>query len=1011
MPLQRQPVSINFARGLDTKTDPYQVPLGNFLTLVNSVFDSTGRLTKRPGFALLTTVPSTDATTLTTLNDSLVATGSKLQAYIPENNQWLTQGIVQPVQLSVQSLYKNSNTQTAPDTVVAPSGLALTTFTDSLLGACYIVTDTLSGQVVVQVTQLPATARNARVTILGLFFIIGFMATVAGTPHLRYIAVPMANPSIPGTPTDISTSVQSIISDWDFASTGSAIYFSWQGNDAGGASIRTAYLNQTFVVSAAQITLGHTPKKAISVAIDVTNSTSVIYVNFVDTSFDEAYIYSLSQNLIPILLPQPSVAVNGIQQLGAIAANNLVTVFAEFLNPAGTFSSSNIVENTTLTSTGAFVSSSSNLLSVGLASKPFMINNIIYILVATNSPLQPTYFLIDSMNNIITKLAYTNGGGYSTSFVQPQVSVSGMTAKIAYLFKDQLVSVNKSTNVPGTPTANFYTTTGINLASFTINTMHQYSSEIAASLHLTGGILWQYDGAKPVEHGFFIYPEDLQVIWHTTGGNIHAQPDGVTNTNAYYYQVCYEWTDNNGLLHRSAPSLPIGVTTTGTGTTGSITLVLRNLNLTYKKSVRIVVYRWSIAQQTYYQVTSVTNPVISDPSQDSQLYLDTSSDAQIIGNTILYTTGGVIEDIAAPASIASALFNNRLFLIDAEDPNLLWFSKQVIEAVPVEMSDLLTLFVAPTTGSQGSTGPMAALSAMDDKLIIFKKDAIYYINGNGPDNTGSNSTFSDPIFITSIVGSVNPNSLVQISLGIMFQSDKGIWLLGRDLSTNYIGAPVQGFNSNTVRSAQAIPGTNQVRFILDNSVTLVYDYFGRQWATHTNLLAISSTLYRGAHTYLNSYHSILTEAPGTYLDNSYPVLMSLTTSWINIAGLQGYERFYFGFLLGTYLTPFKLNVQLAYDYESSPSQSILVSPNNFSADWGSEAQWGSGGPWGGPGNVFSARFFPEKQKCESFQVSIQELYDPSFGVAAGAGLTLSGLSLVTGIKKGYRTQSAKKSFG
>ena len=139
---------------------------------------------------------------------------------------------------------------------------------------------------------------------------------------------------------------------------------------------------------------------------------------------------------------------------------------------------------------------------------------------------------------------------------------------------------------------------------------------------------------------------------------------------------------------------------------------------------------------------------------------DTLPDNQIVGNALIYTTGSVVEDIAAPASTASALFNNRLWLVDAEDQNLLWFSKQVIEAVPVEMSDLLTLYVAPTSGAQGSTGVITALAPMDDKLIIFKRDAIYYINGTGPDNTGANSQYSDPIFITSAVGCNNPSSIV-----------------------------------------------------------------------------------------------------------------------------------------------------------------------------------------------------------------------------------------------------------
>ena len=148
-----------------------------------------------------------------------------------------------------------------------------------------------------------------------------------------------------------------------------------------------------------------------------------------------------------------------------------------------------------------------------------------------------------------------------------------------------------------------------------------------------------------------------------------------------------------------------------------------------------------------------------------------------------------------------------------------------------------------------------------------------------------------------------------------------------------------------------------------------------------------------------------------YIDGSQPVLMSFTTSWLNVAGVQGYERFYMMYLLGTYITPFTLNVDLAYDYNASQTQSVVVSPDNFSPAWGGDPSWGAGSTWGGNSNVFEARVFPQTQKCESFQVTVTERYDSTLGVAAGAGLTLSGMNLVVGMKKGYRTNKASQSFG
>lgn len=1022
MALQKQPISINFIKGLDLKSDPFQVPVGSFLTLVNSVFTKAGRLTKRNGFKNITKLPNADQTTLTTLNDNLIATGSNLYSFSQDTNQWLNKGTIQPVQLATQSLIRSSTSQTSPDITIMDNGMAALVYVDNSL-AYYQISDSATGEQIVSRQALPATATNPRVFEVGPYIIITFMATVTGQPHLQFISIPKATPAIASNPTDFSPSVGSLNSGYDGISLNNQLYLTWEG---AGSTVKIGYLTAGLAISVVT-TIASSTADLMSISADITAMR--IFIAFWSAAsgnngYSAAFDYSLNQ----VMAKTQIIDSIEIAEITSLSDNRVQSVFYQNINFYNTSPSSD--PNTartdflsTLTATlpvsgtgvGTVGGTTVLLRSIGLASKAFVgANGTMYMLVAygdenndtgTDNSNQPSYFLIDSLGNIYARLAYSNGGGYAASQVLPKVKVVNNVFYVPYLITDFLTTVNKGTNLPANTQVNsIYTQTGINLAIFSLDNSKQYTSEIAGALHLTGGQLWEYDSVKPVEHGFQVWPENISATTDASAGNIEA--------GTYYYQFTYEWTDNQGQLHRSAPSIPIIVTTTGATSTN--VLYVPTDRLTYKvdpNPIRIVGYRWSVAQQVYYQFTSVTTPYINDTTVDYITITDTLADSSILGNTIIYTTGGVVEDIAAPASIASALFNNRLFLIDAEDRNLLWFSKQVIEAVPVEMSDLLTIYVAPTSGAQGSTGPMTALAAMDDKLIVFKKDAIYYINGSGPDNTGANSTFSDPVFITSSVGCSNPSSIILMPNGVMFQSDKGIWLLGRDLSTNYIGAPVESYNDNVVRSAQVIPGTNQVRFILDSNVTLMYDYYFAQWATHTNVLAISSTLYQSEHTYLNFLGMVYQEVQNTYLDGSSPVLMSLTTSWINIAGLQGYERFYFANLLGTYYTPFTLDVYLAYDYNSSARQAIKVLPDNYSAAWGGEAQWGSGGPWGGPGNVFSARLFPTKQKCESFQVSIQEVYDPSMGQAAGQGLTLSGMNLIVGMKKGSRTQSAKKSFG
>jgi hypothetical protein len=107
-------------------------------------------------------------------------------------------------------------------------------------------------------------------------------------------------------------------------------------------------------------------------------------------------------------------------------------------------------------------------------------------------------------------------------------------------------------------------------------------------------------------------------------------------------------------------------------------------------------------------------------------------------------------------------------------------------------------------------------------------------------------------------------------------------------------------------------------------------------------------------------------------------------------------------------------VQVAYDYNPAPIQGNLVQPINFSPGLGTGPQsspLGQLSPLGGPPDLEQWRVFCTKQKCMAFQVSIQEVYDPSFGIPAGEGLTLSGLNFILGLKSKWRTVPSAISVG
>jgi len=1048
MSLQRQSVNINFSKGLNLKDDPWQVPVGNFLALSNSVFTTGGRLTKRNGYKNLAALPSSNFPYVTTFNNDLTAIGESIAAYSADTAQWVSKGSIQPVGVSTIPIIRNSLNQTQCDSVTAPSGLSCIVYTETTGVSTdykYAIIDSVTGQNIVTPTVIVgigaggAVIGSPRVFLLSSLFVIMFTEVISSASHLQFITVSAVNPTVVTAPRTLVSSAYNANPDlsWDgvvinVASSQSSTLYVAYSSTAGGNSVYVVSILPTLTVSAPVPITGYLAT-LMSVCADVTDPVHPrIYVNWYTTSGHLGYTAILNQNLTVVVAPLLTINNIPIANLTSCAQNGAETLFYEVLNNYGYDATipTNYVQSASVTITSPTTATTAVIgvvvRGVGLASKAFIVNGVEYFLAAFQSPYQPSYFLINGSVSteiapvVVAKLAYENGGGYLTTGL-PSVTVTENTAQVAYLYKDLVEPLATLDNPEQTTSVAVYSQTGINLASFTLSTQNIDTVEMGNNLNLSGGFLGLYDGYQVVENGFFLWPDSVECTWHDTGGFLIANPSGwVSGQPSYYYQVIYSWTDNQGNTFRSAPSIPVPITLgSDSSAHGSVTVNVPTLRLTYKTDspVIIQIYRWSIANQIYYEVTSPITPLLNNPAVDSVSFLDVSPDTGsggIVGNAIIYTNGGVVEDINGPATNIMSHFDTRLWLVDAEDPNLLWYSKQVIENTPVEMSDLFTMYISPTIASQGSVGPITALAPLDDKLIIFFKNAIYYINGVGPDNTGANSQYSQPLFVTATIGCTNQESIVFMPSGLMFQSDKGVWTLGRDLSTQYTGAAIEKYNSATVETALNIPGTNQVRFTLNNGVTLVYDYYWQQWGTFNGVPALSSTLFQNLHTCIDSFGRVFQETPGLFLDGDSPVLMSFTTSWLNLAGLQGYTRAYFFYLLGQYLSPHFLDIDISYDYNPSPLHSVTIQPDNFSPYYGtgvSQSPYGAGTTYGGPLQKEQWRVFLKQQRCESFQITLSERYDASLGVPAGGGLTLSGLNVMVGVKRDVRLMPAKETVG
>lgn len=1171
--LQKQSISMNFGKGLDLKTDPWQVPFGNFLELTNQVFNKGNRLTKRNGFGALSALPSSHYSYLTTFSENLTAVGPSIAALNTGNETWVTKGTLAPMAVSTLPLIRNSQGQIQCDSAIAANGLVCTVYTQSsggTLSYLYVIADSKTGQNIVEPTPIPlasgAVTGGLRVFVVGIYFVLGFTNLISSTSHLQYVVLSSLNPTVVSPNLDLAASyIPAPTIAWDAAVFGTTLYASYN-TTAGGQAIAVTYLTLQAIASAFTASpIGPVPPASfagskaslMSVCVDSTVTNPFIYVSFFSLVSGNSYTLVVDTNLNTILAPAIIQTGGGVLNLASAAQNGTCTVFGEFANSYGydatipthyiasvsitplgivfnsIFSSgastitassatgladgmfvvdnttpANIADDTTFTISGTtltlsnatagnsasspgdvlaaatLVDNANSVRSVGLASKAFIIDGTIYFLAAFESPYQSTYFLINGSLTteeapiVAAKLAYENGGGYLTLGL-PSVTLNGSTAQFPYLFKDLIETIAPAADQTiGLKPPVLYTQTGVNLGTLDFGAGID-TAETGSNLHLSGGFLWAYDGFLPVEHNYFLWPDSVEVETSTSSlpitgtvtngsfiitatsstgsvaigmtiagtdipsgtvvvsftantvtmsaaatgnhgpatitlyGNINGNPTGyVMGQPSYYVQAIYEWTDNQGNSHKSAPSIPTPIFVDGSSTDYKFLYSVPTLRLTYKiqSPVKIRTYRWSVQNPVYYETTSIIYPTYNDTTVDYVTILDAQIDSAIVGNNIIYTTGGVVEDVNAPATNLITIFDVRLWLVDAEDQNLLWFSKQVIEAVPVEMSDLLTYYVAPSTAAQGPTGPITAIAPIDDKLIVFKRNAIYYINGTGPDNLGNGSQYSQPIFITAVVGCANQQSIVFTPAGLMFQSGKGIWLLGRDLSTSYVGAPVEDFNASLVQSAVNVPDTNQVRFTLNTGEQLMYDYYYGQWGVFEGASAISSCVYGDLHTIINAAGQVLQETPGLYLDGENPVLLGFTTSWIQLAALQGYQRFYYFYFLGEYLSPHKMRIELAYNFVDSFSQSSLIAPKNFSSPvpsgYGEQPS-----PYGSPTSLEQWKIFAKVQKCQSFKIKLTEIFDPSLGVGPGAGFTMSGLNMTVAMKRGVRPIRASNTVG
>lgn len=971
--IQNQVIPIHFGKGVDTKTDSKMVVLGRLLRLQDGVFTAPDQVDKRNGYGVITNSilgggTITSPQMVRTYQNELVCADSilgQLYSYSPTQSAWVPKGNYVPTLVSsaIISRYLTSHIATSS---AAVGNIILFTRQSSNAGGSYFATvvDLASGTTLISDYLMPGSGTAGACVrpvvlagnTLGVVYI-----NASSNPMLATLNISAGNVFF-NAPVQINSDV--VLTNWfTVAPTATGAVLTYR---TATPTFKIVTLNSggTVLNSASQAIVSGANSPSF---VSVEPATNNVWAYWYD---DHTLSYAVySSILTPILAATTITTLSEVIVLSFISISGtagIQTVIYSGSNSTApgdslvTTYKVNVQSNGTVGSPAIFVQNAQ------IYSQVFTINGAQYVTCVYPSLTQATYFVLKvSDGTILAKaLSGTAIGNSSGVYISAPTQVSATKVII-----------------PCQQSYSFAVAGGFAFGSsyFSIDSgsTELYQSLSAnGNLVLNGGQISSYDGKSVTELGYHLAPS---IVSATAGGV------GSMDAGTYLYYFTYIYTDEQGNVYESSPSVPA---TIAVGASGSVDLVVSTLGLTAKNGgtqpTRIRGYR-TTANGTVARLFVTT---LNTTATNTITVHDGNSDASMAKFPPIYTTGGVVSNSAPPPAVAMCLHNNRVWLVPSDSPNQTWYSQTMIPTVGVNFSP----FLLQQVDSIG--GGITAIAGMDDKLAIFEESAVLVMSGDGAGPTGLGSTLSNPQVVPSDTGCNQSKGVITIPLGVIFKSPKGLYLLDRGLNIKYLGIDVEAFNSQDVTASTMIAKKSQVRFLTSSGLTLVYDYIFGQWSTFTNHQGYSADIWQGQYVYARTDGSIFQEKPGYYLDNATPYGLLAQTAYLNLAGVQGFQRVRRIGMLGNYAngatSSHGVQVSAAYNYNPSMSTPIAI---------------GFGGALtAGP---FQYRERLPIQKCESVSFLIQEIVTGN----ALESVSFSDLSLEVGVKSGLNRQSAARTVG
>ena len=1030
MGLQETKLSFLFQGGIETKMDGKAVPASRLLVLENGVFTKAISIKKRNGYTALRQVLDgsdtllTGAKKLATRDDELLQlVENRCYSYHESADQWIDTGAVIAATSTDRGSVQTSSQQTTPDHATY-GDIAVFAWEDSRGGVWWTTENAVTGAVYRVPTQADANGQRPRCVAVGTNLHVYY--AVPTSSSLMCIVVNPSQPSAAVTPVTLTGDLNATNPAYDAlptARTERPAFLAW--HEAGSTNIRVSYVHASGALGSP--VLGTPAGGTIAASIDSPSPIAVAFQYVDGTDSDRALVeWKDTTDIVRVWTgsggtASPSVLIGATftataqafasgeaDQLALVTAGSEVWAVVE--KPAAGILVAESddrceINHFAVGSAGDQSATVRTQRSVSLASRAFQAGAdedtfAVFVHKATFFNTFLTLRLSDSAD----AGRHLPAQAFWASMRQhlPSVHVSDDVASVSLPYAIRLKSENNDK----------FGEAGIRQVRIDFdNPDARQTAQIGRGLYMAGACPQHYDGRVWTEQGFHVGPND----YTATPGAGGSLPNSAT----YLYYAWYEWTDNQGEIHRG-PLSPGIVTGTGPAQ-DQITLTLPTLRITRKTNVRICVARslngdtsrlWRVSSLDPTTAGSPNGYLANSTTTDTVSFVDRMSDTDVQKEERLYTTGGVLSN--DPTALGSHIVagKNRLFFTDCGAGSIIRYSQRLATGYGVEIAPELQHDIDPYGGD------ITALGIMDDVVFVFKRSCIFAFNGDGPLETGGTATqgFSSSQLITSDVGCTSPSSVVLTPNGLMFKSAKGIYMIGRDRVVKYIGAPAELYNTQDVTRAIVMPDRTSVVFLTSSGLALNYDYLFDQWSTFTNHEGLDGCVVRGTFHYLRTNGLVYKETPGVYLDNGLRIPFKLETAWIHFGDhLQGFVRFWKLLLLGTWVSPHQLGISHRTNYvqDWSPTWWLDATGGTDPTGWLSGddvnpvgedpilgSSYGDGvfgdGPYGGTADdIYQWRYgIHENGQSVQFRFEDYEKAD-----IAGASFELTEMTIVGGAEK------------